>query len=96
MRPIRPALIDGQLTLAATHVLMSTAAWQLPANAGEQVLPVGTGPQRFLPYLIIKRNFPAKTAGRGKIYFCREVDRIRTPRGSGRLIFVANPFDIRD
>jgi len=46
-------LEDGQLTLAATHVLMSTAAWQLPANAGEQVLPVETGPQRFLPYMLI-------------------------------------------
>jgi len=29
-------LEGGQLTSAATHVLMSTAAWQLPANAGEQ------------------------------------------------------------
>ena len=42
-RPIRPAQFSGgQLTSAATHVLMSTAAWQLPANPGAQVLPVGT------------------------------------------------------
>src|SRR5438105_1289671 len=65
---IRPRL-DGELLVGRDSCADEHGAWQLPANAGEQVLPVETGPRDFLPYMILRRIFAANTAMSDKV--CR-------------------------